>query len=608
MEVSVKTEAALQSHDDKRTETKVQSVLHRLAANGWMIQPSSQAEFISCVQQVREGEVSVGEFIKSCEPLLTLIPGLDAGLACFDVLKDVGEEVKQSEESNAIRSRFLSTIETAQTLEPESIKIVAAVKEVIENAIDDTNITYIRAEAMSIRDFLLEDIIPFLKEAGKRQQPPSSDIVRQRKAELRLKLETQKKHTNVHLLQCESGIEAIKDGGNYYIKTNHMPRYATSSALEILLRAYLILLSDLDSEDDYVSAQAAREQLEAVAHTRKKTMEDLLRKYATERAKLIGAVRRDDSLGFYGIYRYYVHDNGSANDILCPKTALGNIAERFVKSVEGPDVTMKVRDDGSVRYQCESSNSNNPPSSMPGKVLLSTAIRDVGSLLAPNGVVWGTHFKPDVERIDSIVAGLLADRQENLLSEATANLSVADSAVTPLKTRRLPKTTSLIGINLASLGESIPHSQLANGKPMYHVLYTFCGTKRVAQYTDEWLAVVIDRKSYKLSEAEHYRCELVTDLGDCEWIEASNGHIPDGAVAFAVDDPGTPVSAQYLGPCYLAKVDVEYVDGFKTTKPAHLYWEGSRESPVFKHALFVHNDELYQTPHYKVLCLSGANA
>lgn len=52
--------------------------------------------------------------------------------------------------------QYLSTIETAQALELESVKFAAAVEEMIENAVDDSDVARVWSATVAIREFLLE--------------------------------------------------------------------------------------------------------------------------------------------------------------------------------------------------------------------------------------------------------------------------------------------------------------------------------------------------------------------------------------------------------------------------------------------------------------------
>ncbi|GFP54366.1 hypothetical protein TASIC1_0003074600 [Trichoderma asperellum] len=65
-----------------------------------------------------------------------------------------------------VKFQYLSTTETAQDLEVESLKFAAAVEEVIENAVDDSDVARVWLATVAIRKFLLEVIVHYLKEAN----------------------------------------------------------------------------------------------------------------------------------------------------------------------------------------------------------------------------------------------------------------------------------------------------------------------------------------------------------------------------------------------------------------------------------------------------------
>jgi hypothetical protein len=134
---------------------------------------------------------------------------------------------------------------------------------------------------------LCEDIIPFPKEVEKRAVTNVPiDPIRRRREQLKDKLEIQRRNVNVHLQRVESGIDNIIDG-TYYIKTNHLPRYAATSAMEILLRGYLVLMGQLDPEDPMVDFDCSNLRMAAQKHIER--VRSLLKSYADRRSSLVSA-------------------------------------------------------------------------------------------------------------------------------------------------------------------------------------------------------------------------------------------------------------------------------------------------------------------------------
>jgi hypothetical protein len=70
----------------------------------------------------------------------------------YDALTNLSEQIKARAEADILEARYISGFETTRSLEPESVKIVRAVKEAVEVAFDDHEIAYLVADSLSIRD------------------------------------------------------------------------------------------------------------------------------------------------------------------------------------------------------------------------------------------------------------------------------------------------------------------------------------------------------------------------------------------------------------------------------------------------------------------------
>jgi len=73
--------------------------------------------------------------------------------------------------------------------------------------------------------------------------------------------------------------------GPYYIKMNHLPRYAAASAQEVLLRAYCITLGSFDPEDIMLESDCTN--LRKAAVERSQTTRAMFLQYAQEMVKLL---------------------------------------------------------------------------------------------------------------------------------------------------------------------------------------------------------------------------------------------------------------------------------------------------------------------------------
>jgi hypothetical protein len=159
-------------------------------------QSSSLPELFLTVQELESGSITEDEFMSICKPLVSVITGFDGSV--IDAVAGLGEGAKQIRvygEAWNLQARCLSAFETANALEPESVKIVLAVKEVVEDSFNDHEVVYLQADSLSIRDFLREETVLFLTELGKRgADNVSMSLIRRKRAELKEKLEFQRKN------------------------------------------------------------------------------------------------------------------------------------------------------------------------------------------------------------------------------------------------------------------------------------------------------------------------------------------------------------------------------------------------------------------------------
>jgi hypothetical protein len=229
------------------------AVLSAVANKGWVVQSDRKQELFLTASQLQGGEITEKDFYNLAKIFCTLAsmpPGFGAFCSYNETIADIEAKIKDKALTNLISSRYLSGLETARDLAPESIRIATVVKEVVEDGFDDHEVTYLQADSMIARDFLREDIAPFMEflEKGASETFPL-DLLRRKRAELKTKLEIQKRNVQVHMQRSQKGIALIKEGDLYHIYTNHLPRYAAACALESLLRAYYALLGSFDPED-----------------------------------------------------------------------------------------------------------------------------------------------------------------------------------------------------------------------------------------------------------------------------------------------------------------------------------------------------------------------
>ena len=154
----------------------------------------------------------------------------------------------------------------------------------IEDTFDDHEVTSLRSEAFSTRDFLVEQVEPFFKYL---ESKPAGDVplsfIREMRREINSHKESSKKAAYTHLQRSEKGLAQMH--GNYHIYTNHIPRYAFACTMEILLRAYQTLLSQFDPEDPLTESYWSN--LHEVAVQKCQRIYELYEEYLKKRVGLV---------------------------------------------------------------------------------------------------------------------------------------------------------------------------------------------------------------------------------------------------------------------------------------------------------------------------------
>jgi hypothetical protein len=276
-------------------------ILGALEEKGLTINESSKAQLFLTCTELEQGFISSNEFNENLRALLSnnsiADPTTQQLTAVCGVILDLVEmyqEVQAKERAAReqvraanLRERYLSGFQTAKGLEVESVKIVVATKEVVENEFDDHELVHLQADSLSIRDFLREETFPFMQEVTRRGvDDVPVQLIRRKRAELKEKLEIQRRNVKIHFQRIESGIEDMRKE-TYHVKTNHLPRYAAASALEIVLRVYYVLLGQFDPEDIMVDVERIRVLNEV--DERIDSIKTLFKRYGDKRQTLIGA-------------------------------------------------------------------------------------------------------------------------------------------------------------------------------------------------------------------------------------------------------------------------------------------------------------------------------
>lgn len=272
------------SLDDEDTIRRI------LIQSNLSLDPKLEGVFFKTCQELEAGRISNKEFCSLAKSWIDLgwLSSLKSYLPYLDLLSSIEEAARKIEaraKAKATTARYLSSLVTARDLEPESVKIVTVVQEIVEAGFDDHEVTYLSADSCVIRNFVAEEVIPFVARINQYDlKDLPLNIIRVKRAEIKEKLSIQRKNVNVHLQRAESGVAAMHQD-TYHIKTNHLPRYAAAVAQEIVLRSYHILLGASDPEDIMIEADVENLQRAAVEHST--NLQKAFAIYAQERVKLV---------------------------------------------------------------------------------------------------------------------------------------------------------------------------------------------------------------------------------------------------------------------------------------------------------------------------------
>lgn len=265
-----------------------------------MQEPFKAQLFMTC-SELEQGKITITEFraiMQSCCALsvattvASLIPGASeitsAGLGLMNAIDKAAANIKDRAETAKMSVRYLSGLITAEGLAPESIRVVVAVKEAIENSLDGQEVIRLQAEINAVRGFMQEDVAPFLKVLnGKPSGSVSVSKIREKRSQVKAKLEAQRTNVDVYLQLVMLGLSHMQQE-TYSRETNHLPRYAAACAIEILLHAYYTNLGMFDPEDFMVEHDLAMLKQKAFDRCQgEHGIGPLFSRYSEERMKLL---------------------------------------------------------------------------------------------------------------------------------------------------------------------------------------------------------------------------------------------------------------------------------------------------------------------------------
>jgi hypothetical protein len=274
------------------------SVLQIFLEHQLTVTDSHKAELFLTASQLTKGKITTGEFCDLTLTLVSLIVApavaavhgapqiLAASLEFTRAATAAAAAIKERAITSNTSARYLYGLELAKGLAPESIRVVAAIQEITEKTLVDHEIIKLESDARAIQEFVTEELFPFLRKLEQRGQDAarSVDFVRHMKTRLETKIDMQR--SSIHLIRqrIEEGLLNMRQE-TYYIKTNHLEKYASACVLETLLHAYHAILGLFDPEDFMVGNDW--ESLVKTASMRCQSITDMFISYSKGRQALL---------------------------------------------------------------------------------------------------------------------------------------------------------------------------------------------------------------------------------------------------------------------------------------------------------------------------------
>jgi hypothetical protein len=162
-----------------------------------------------------------------------------AVLVVATMIFNLVSELQDRAETNEIAKRHLQGIDEADGLAPESIRIVAAVKQIVERGFDQHELRLIDAESSVTVDFLSNTIIPLVQDLESMDDQTVATYHRR----LVERIDITRRNMHVHLQRFSTSLGAIEHRGDYQIDTNHLTRYSSACILDATLTFYGLLMS-----------------------------------------------------------------------------------------------------------------------------------------------------------------------------------------------------------------------------------------------------------------------------------------------------------------------------------------------------------------------------
>ncbi|KEQ68175.1 hypothetical protein M436DRAFT_68383 [Aureobasidium namibiae CBS 147.97] len=230
-------------------------------------------------------------------------------------------DIQDREETNEIAQRHLSGFDAATGLQPESIRIVAAVKQIVERGFDQHELRSINAESSVTVDFLVNTIIPLAHDLERLDD----QTVARYHVRLVERINVNRKDIHIHFQRFSSGVEGIATRADYQIDTNHLVCYAKACTLDAFLTFYELLLSNRmhDGLVEHNCSLFTQRNHDAVA-----VLQKYLEMYTTGRTQMIKTYYYYD--GHNALHRDCVYDDASPLDNIISPIPLEEVARSGV--------------------------------------------------------------------------------------------------------------------------------------------------------------------------------------------------------------------------------------------------------------------------------------
>ncbi|KAH0035028.1 hypothetical protein KCU78_g2128, partial [Aureobasidium melanogenum] len=235
----------------------------------------------------------------------------------FNLVKDLQDR----EETNEIAKRHLQGLDAAAGLQPESIRIVAAVKQIVERGFNQHELRSINAESSVTVDLLVNTIIPLAQNLERLDDQTVASYHRR----LVERINVNRKDIHIHFQRFSSGSEGIADRADYQIDTNHLVCYANACTLDAFLTFYELLLSNhlRDGLVEHNCSLFVQRNHESVA-----VLQKYLDIYIAGRTEMIKTYYYYDGHG--ALHRDCVYDDASPLDTIISPIPLEEIANSGV--------------------------------------------------------------------------------------------------------------------------------------------------------------------------------------------------------------------------------------------------------------------------------------